>query len=159
MNKIKLVESIILKLKLDWELLSQAALATYQGAIHADSRAEDKYDTRGLEASYLAGAQSKRLAELEDLIRVFQFTDLKVFSPGERISSTALVELQTEGKVQTFFLMPKGGGLQVMFENKMVQVLTPQSPLGESMLGKKVGDEFEVRIQGKFRDYVIQNIY
>ena len=64
-DKGKLVEALVAQLQKDLEVLNQAAVATYQGAIHADSRAEDQYDTRGLEASYLAGAQAKRVAELE----------------------------------------------------------------------------------------------
>jgi transcription elongation GreA/GreB family factor len=54
--------------------------------------------------------------------------------------------------------MPKGGGLHLQFEEKNIQVLTPQSPIGEMLLGKKLHDEFEVLIQRKFRDYEVVSV-
>jgi transcription elongation GreA/GreB family factor len=38
-------------------------------------------------------------------------------------------------------------------EEKPVQVVTPQSPLGEALLGKKVGDRVRVEIRGGVREY------
>jgi transcription elongation GreA/GreB family factor len=158
LDKSKLIDAIVTQLKKDLEVLNQAAMATYQGAIHSDSRAEDQYDTRGLEASYLAGAQAKRVAELEDLIKTFQYIDIKQFGPQDKIAATALVGVQSEDKFSLFFLMPKGGGLSIGFEGKHIQILTPQSPIGEVLLGKKLHDEFEVLIQKKFRDYEVISV-
>lgn len=36
-------------------------------ATHEDTKAENKYDTHGLEASYLARAQSERVLDLKTL--------------------------------------------------------------------------------------------
>ena len=36
-----------------------------------------------------------------------------------------------------------------------IQVVSPQAPLGQALLGKKAGDSFEVRIAGKERCYTI----
>jgi transcription elongation GreA/GreB family factor len=54
--------------------------------------------------------------------------------------------------------MPKGGGLQVQWEDKNIHVLTPQSPIGEMLLGKKLNDEFEVLVGRQFRDYEIISV-
>ena len=157
-DKRKLVEALLAQLQKDLEVLNQAAVATYQGAIHADSKAEDQYDTRGLEASYLAGAQAKRVAELEETIKTYQFIDLRVFGSQDKIAATALVGLQYEDKLSHFLLMPKGGGIQIQFEGKTIQVITPQSPIGEVLLGKRLHDEFEVLIQRRFRDYEVVSV-
>ena len=158
MDKRKLLDALVAQLKNDLDVLNQAALSTYQGAIHSDSKAEDQYDTRGLEASYLAGAQAKRVAELEELIKTYQYIDIKTFGPQDRIAATALVGLKSEDKLYYFLLMPKGGGLQLRFEGKLVQVLSPQSPIGEVLLGKKLHDEFDVLIQNHFRDYEVISV-
>jgi transcription elongation GreA/GreB family factor len=158
MDKRKLLDAFIAQLKNDLDILNQAAVSTYQGAIHSDSKAEDQYDTRGLEASYLAGAQAKRVSELEEIIKTYQYIDIKDFRPQDKISATALVGLQSDDKLSYFLLMPKGGGLHLQFEEKNIQVLTPQSPIGEMLLGKKLHDEFEVLIQRKFRDYEVVSV-
>jgi transcription elongation GreA/GreB family factor len=158
LDKRKLLDALVAQLKNDLDVLNQAALSTYQGAIHSDSKAEDQYDTRGLEASYLAGAQAKRVAELEELIKTYQYIDIKTFGPQDRIAATALVGLKSEDKLYYFLLMPKGGGLQLRFEGKLVQVLSPQSPIGEVLLGKKLHDEFDVLIQNHFRDYEVISV-
>jgi len=158
MDKRKLLDALVAQIKCDLDVLNQAAYATYQGAIHSDSKAEDQYDTRGLEASYLAGAQAKRVTELEEIIKMYQYMDVKTFGPQDKIAATALVGLQSEDKFYYFLLMPKGGGLQIHFEGKHVQVLTPQSPIGEMLLGKKLHDEFEVLIQNRFRDYEVFSV-
>src|SRR3954467_14708012 len=89
-------------------VLRQAALAAHEAATHSESKAEDQYDTRGLEASYLAGAQSKRAAQWEEVLSIFRHIDLKDFGPATPIASTAIVELESDEKKSYYFLMPKG---------------------------------------------------
>src|SRR5690349_11771048 len=64
-NKQKVVLAIIEKLRGDLALYHKAAGAARAEATHEQSRAEHKYDTRGLEASYLARGQSRHAAEID----------------------------------------------------------------------------------------------
>src|SRR4051812_31278987 len=59
MTKEELVKAIIAKLNHNLGILERAARAAHAEATHESSKAENKYDTRGLEASYLAGGQSR----------------------------------------------------------------------------------------------------
>ena len=59
MDKKRLLEEIIARLRADAAKMKAAALATHEEATHEDNKAESKYDTRGLEASYLAEAQAR----------------------------------------------------------------------------------------------------
>ena len=43
------------------EVIKKSAEIAHDDATHEESRAENKYDTRGLESSYLAGAQMERV--------------------------------------------------------------------------------------------------
>jgi len=141
------------------QLLTAAALEAHAAATHAESKAEDKYDTRGLEASYLAGAQANRALELERMSNVYRFIDLKDFGPDSPIAATAVVELQSEdGRRALYFLMPNGGGMSVDWEGKRVQSITPQSPMGEALLGKKQGDEISVVVAGRESDFEITSV-
>jgi len=67
-NKKKLILKVIEHLTSELELYTRAAKAAHAEATHEQSKAEHKYDTRGLEASYLARGQSKQAAETEKAI-------------------------------------------------------------------------------------------
>jgi transcription elongation GreA/GreB family factor len=54
-----------------------------------------------------------------------------------------------------YLIVPKGGGLVTRVEGKAVQVITPNSPLGEALLGKRVGDEAQIEVGGKTRLYKV----
>ena len=60
MNKSQLVREILAALSDSLGLLEKAARASHAEATHESSKAESKYDTRGLEAAYLAGGQARQ---------------------------------------------------------------------------------------------------
>src|SRR6476646_4436223 len=130
MNKVPLLQRIIASLADSVEVLQKAARASHAEATHESSKAENKYDTRGLEAAYLAGGQARQAKEILDSIKVYQSLILKRFSPEEAIDLTALVELEAAGERSTYFIGPKNGGLEIEFQGREVTVITPQSPLG-----------------------------
>lgn len=159
MDKKKLVETIKAQLENDLTVLKQAALATYEAATHEESKPENEYDTRGLEASYLAGAQAKRIREIEEILVILKHLDVKDFTSHDRINSTALVEVQHSGKHNFFFILVKGGGISVKFEGRNIQVITPNSPLGEALLDQKNGGVAVVETGDQVREYEILNVW
>ncbi|WP_413289162.1 hypothetical protein [Bdellovibrio sp. HCB337] len=140
MDKKKLIAQIRADLEKDLLVLKEAERVTREAATHEESKPENEYDTRALEASYLAGAQSKRITDTEELLVLFKHVEPKSFGPNDVISATALVEAELNGKRSYFFVMSKGGGINLTFEGKKIQVITPSSPLGEAMLGLRVDD-------------------
>lgn len=158
MNKAKLMAKILEKLEEERAALAQAALHTYEAATHEESEAEDQYDTRGLEASYLAGAQAKRVAELEQLLHTLKHLAARTFKESDPIAATALVEIAGEGKNTWCFLLPMGGGSSIDFDSHHIQIITPKSPLGEALVGRKVGDEIVVDIGRETREYQIVKV-
>lgn len=155
-DKKKLLEEICHRLEKDLEVLKAAALATYEAATGEESKAENEYDTRGLEASYLAGAQAKRVQEIEEQLTIYKYLEIKDFSPTSPISATALVEAEVDGdKKQILFVLPKGGGLSVTVGNHKIQVITPASPLGEAIVGLKVGEVAVVETGAQTKEYEI----
>ena len=66
-------------------------------------------------------------------------------SENEVIAPGSLVRLEIQGRQSWVFIVPQHGGLVTDFEGDPIQVLTPQSPLGESLLGHKQGDQVELK--------------
>jgi hypothetical protein len=157
-NKQHLIEKIVAHLEKELVALKEAALATYEAATNEESKPENEYDTRGLEASYLAGAQAKRVGEVEELIFIYKDLKVRSFSPDEAIASTALAEVSLNGKRSWVFIMSKGGGTMLQVDGLAVQIVTPSSPLGEALLGLRVGDIAMVEAGDKVREYEILSL-
>jgi transcription elongation GreA/GreB family factor len=141
-KKQALVKKIVAALSEELERFAKAARASHAEATDPQSKAEHKYDTRGLEAAYLAGGQARKVAEIEEAIEQFQKLKLMEFGPGNMIDLGALIEVEMRGGTNWFFLGPKSGGLELMHEKKEITVITPQSPIGEQLFEKKQGDKF-----------------
>jgi transcription elongation GreA/GreB family factor len=148
MNKRAIIQKITAQLVAELEVYFRAAQFSRAEATHESNKAENKYDTRGLEASYLARGQSKQAAELEAAIAEFEKLGAKKFAAGEAIAVGALVELEHAGETSIYFVGPRAGGTEVLHDRKEILVITPQSPLGEQLLGKKAGDQPQLNFGG-----------
>ena len=102
MNKSTLVKKIVARLTDNLGLLQKAAQASHAEATHESSKAENKYDTRGLEAAYLAGGQAKQAKEIQDAIAIYQSLTIRPFLAGDPIDLAAVVDLETDGVVSTY---------------------------------------------------------
>ncbi len=144
MNKQMILAKVIeaLEEELRVQLKGQASAA--EGATHAEARAETKWDTCGLEQSYLARGLAKQFETLAK-----QVTDLRGFIPpdlrGKSISSGALVETEMDGFKDLFFLLECGGGREVKADGREITVITPESPVGAALTGKTEGDAYSFR--------------
>ena len=145
-QKRDLLDRIVARLQSELALLTTAALATHAEATDEENKAEDKYDTRGLEASYLAHGQSKAAEEAAQAVAQFEALALRDFVIPEPISLGALVTLEGGAR---YFMGPRAGGTEIEFEGKTVMVITPQSPLGRQLLGRKQGDAVTLELGGR----------
>ena len=144
MNKKQLVDSIVQQIRAEMELIATAARSAHEEATHDEERHENQFDTPGLETSVLAEGQVKVAAELREAADAFRSLELKDFGPGEAISPGALVETEVDGETTFYFVGPKAGGLEVEFNGHMVFVITPHSPIGHKLIGRRVGDVLAV---------------
>ena len=153
MNKKALIGKVIAALRSELEVYFRAAHASRAEATHEQSKAENRYDTRGLEASYLARGQSKQAAELENAIAEFENLNARKFTANDSIDVGALVELEHNRERTFYFIGPKAGGTEVTHEKKEILVITPQSPLGSQLIGKKQGERLQLTIAGSRSEY------
>jgi transcription elongation GreA/GreB family factor len=154
-DKKSLLDQICQQLERDLEVLKAAALATYQAATNEESKPENEYDTRGLEASYLAGAQAKRVQEIEEQLTIYKYLEIKSYNESTPIGATALVTVEVDGRQNILFVLPKGGGLSLTSQGHKIQVVTPSSPLGEALIGLRVGDVAVVETGAHVKEYEI----
>ncbi len=148
MNKRALIKKIVAKLADELETYFRAAQFSRAEATHESSKAENKYDTRGLEASYLARGQSKQAAEIKSAIAAFEELPAKKFGADDAVDLGALVELEHGGERSFYFIGPRAGGTEVLHDKREILVITPQSPLGAQLVGKKSGESFQLVLGG-----------
>lgn len=140
MNKAAIVARIIGQLDAELERAARAARDAQAGATDPQSKAENKYDTRGLEASYLAHGQSRQALETAQARQQLAGMELRDFTPGDAVDLGALVEVEGEGERSWYLLAPAAGGRETMLGGNEVVVVTPVSPMGNALMGKHVGD-------------------
>ena len=158
MTKTQLLKRIIASLSESLTILEKAARASHAEATHESSKAESKYDTRGLEAAYLAGGQARQAKEILDSIKLYEAMTTKDFAPNEPIDLTALVELDADGTRSIYFIGPRNGGLEIEHQQKEITVITPQSPLGQNLMGKKAGQRWTAKLGGSTVKYHIVSV-
>ena len=157
MTKTELLAKIITQLQAELTMLTAAALATHAEATDEENKAEDKYDTRGLEASYLAHGQSKAAEEAALALAQFQAIVPRNFLRTEPISVGALITLQ--GPEQNYYYIgPRAGGMEIADGDQRVLVITPQSPLGRHLMGCSQGEALTLDLGGKRRTVIIESV-
>lgn len=115
-------------------------MEAHAAATDSGSKAEGKYDTRSLEASYLASGQARQVDDLAAAARQFDALTLPDFAPDDPIAMGALVEADLKGEPVTLLLVPAAGGLMLEVDGREVTLLTPASALYQKLLGMRVGD-------------------
>ena len=141
MNKRTIISKIVEKLSGELDTYLRAARFARAEATHEQNKAENKYDTRGLEASYLASGQSKQAHELEVSIREFQALLSQPLPGGPVAGLGALVKVEMGGESSWYFLGPRAGGTEIRHDRKEILVITPQSPLGAILCGHRAGSQ------------------
>jgi transcription elongation GreA/GreB family factor len=145
MDKRNILPQILAALNADLELLSRAARAAHAAATHEECIPDNKYDTTGLEASYVAQGQANRAQDIRRALERYRVLELRPFAATTPIRLTALVTLEDEdGNHRQVFLGPDAGGLKLTAYGGECIVITPDSTLGRALLGKVCGDEFDL---------------
>ncbi|MCM8537743.1 MAG: GreA/GreB family elongation factor [Lentisphaeraceae bacterium] len=156
-DKNKLLDNVIAQLNSDLKSATEAVNMAYESATHEENVSECKYDTKGLEASYLVQGQARRVEELEESIEAI--VAVKVL-PVFKIMLSALICLENEmGQHEWLFILPASGGLKINFDDKEITLVTPISPLGRELIGKTLGTSISVLLGNKKKEYRILEVY
>jgi transcription elongation GreA/GreB family factor len=105
------------------------------------------------ELQSLGESDAPRLRELQAQLTMYRFLPQREYGDEDVAVPGALVELELGGRKALYLIVPQGGGLVLSVEGEPVQVITPQSPLGEAVLGRKKGDAVTVATASGERVY------
>jgi transcription elongation GreA/GreB family factor len=146
-DKHLLQQQVLERLAQDLLQAEQAARAAHETATHEENIAENKYDTLGLEAAYLATGQARRAEAIRQAMANWRQFRPRPYDAGKGIQLGALVCLvDSADQRQQLFLGPDGGSMQLVSGAELVQVISGGAPLGQAVLGKFEGDEVSVQV-------------
>ena len=158
MDKKALVDQLVRQL----ELSARAALSSRDAAA-AEAREgatpdEKREDARAAhQLGTIGGAQARRAQQAQA-----EADALSTFRPVPQLAKVglgAIVEIEDDdrGEGRTFFLAPVGAGITLTGPggDGLLSVVTPASPIGRAVLGKKSGDVVDVTVDGELREWQI----
>lgn len=160
LNKNALLSALLQKLNHDLNVLTEAALSARDEAINEESRAESKWDTRGQEAAYLAEGQANLVQELKESIRLWRslpLPDDEVANPAIELGRVFVIE-QSPQPLRGL-VGPRAGGVEFEHDGKTYTVVTPSSPLGRDVLGKRVDDFVNLIVRRKPQPHRITAVH
>jgi len=139
-NKAAIVQSILAALREEFENFQRSSKKTRSAGNDAESKSEGKYDTRSIEENYLADGLAMQAQAAAESAAAYEKLVLADFDAETPIDLGALIQLEFPDETSWFFLGPAGGGIEVENEGETVTIFTPESPLGQQLLDKKIGD-------------------
>lgn len=147
MDKFLLPQQVLERLAEDLLQAEQAARVAHETATHEENIAENKYDTLGLEAAYLATGQARRADAIRQAMAHWRQFHPRAYDAAQGIQLGALVCLvDADGNQQQLFLGPAGGSMKLDSGAGLVQVISTDAPLGKALLGKCEGDEVALQV-------------
>ena len=156
MDKFLLQQQVLERLAEDLLQAEQAVRAAHETATHEENIAENKYDTLGLEAAYLATGLVRRAEAIRQALANWRQFRPHPYDATKGIQLGALVCLvDSDDQQQHLFLGPDGGSMKLVNATQIVQVVSTEAPLGTAMLGKCEGDEVSVQVEATGRQFEV----
>jgi transcription elongation GreA/GreB family factor len=160
MDKFLLQQQVLQRLSEDLLQAEQAVREAHETATHEENIAENKYDTLGLEAAYLATGQARRADAIRQALAHWrQFRPLPyVASKGIQLGALVCL-VDADDQQQQLFLGPDGGSMQLLSGAQLVQVISCDAPLGKAMLGKCEGDEVSLQVATSRQQFEVLRVH
>lgn len=120
-----------------------------------DARLEAK--TGAPRAVNLAAATRTRLEAAQTAFTAVAEFDPQPLKKGERIGLGAVVEVEDGEAGKTLFVAPAGAGEELTGPDGdgFLSVVSPGSPFGRALMGKRVGDVVEITVAGELTEWSI----
>ena len=155
MDKKAIVLNLLDQLNAELEKAKAAYKTAKSTTQDADNKAESKWDTRSIEAGYLAGAQKVRVDELEMDVNVIEELSNTPLDKKPAVGIGSLVEIEHNGTTRKYFIAPAAGGFMVKLGDEVALVISVFSPIGNEVLDLVEGDHFEVETGSNLREYEV----
>tara|TARA_R110000868_G_scaffold16687_13_gene74231 strand:+ start:1980 stop:2456 length:477 start_codon:yes stop_codon:yes gene_type:complete len=156
--KQQILDQLISKVRTELASIIEASNSAKNYVRDGDIKSDGKYDTRSIEAGYLAGAQERRVEELKLELQMIEEIPVREFTKDEEVAIGCLVDIQFNNQVRKYFVAPTAGGTMLKVGDETILVISTFSPIGDAVLGNKVGDEFELETPNETRQYKVQSL-
>lgn len=158
-EKTELLKAMVSALEEELKAVLKSAHSAYQGATHEDAISKSKYETHGLELSYLAGSQFERARILKQQILSLTNTQFKFFKDSDEIGVEALVSLSSAKKIENhYFIYGIGAGLKLKIQDKTVQVVSPESVIGNDLIGAFCNDTILIERASQVEEWEVVSV-
>ncbi|NNB86577.1 GreA/GreB family elongation factor [Corallococcus exiguus] len=168
LDKLTLLQQLSERLQQSDRLAHRAEADAREAARSLATESEKKEDGRAaIEYGSLATGQAQRARRLQEELQAltaFGQKELPRFSRHGPVGLGALVDCSTEDEdgfaERTFFVLPAGAGTELTGPggDGFLSVITPSSPVGRALLGKKAGDTVEVTLAGEVREWTVLEV-
>lgn len=101
-----------------------------------------------MEETYLISAQMKQADAYQALQRSLAGLEL---APARKVQAGSLLTVEEENGPAgetVYFLVPGAMGLTVEFRGEIIRLVSPDSPLGQALLGKRPGARIQMPARG-----------
>jgi transcription elongation GreA/GreB family factor len=168
LDKQFLIEQLAAQLRQSEEVARRAGQEAREAARTFQTESEKKEDGRAaIEFGSIATGQSARSRKVqEDLAALAAFWNrgLPAYSPSSPVGLGAIVDVMVEGErgaeERTFIVLPVGAGTELTGPggDGFLSVITPASPVGRALIGRRAGDFVEVTINRETREWKLVEV-
>ena len=168
LDKRFLVEQLAARLKESDEAARRAGAEAREAARSLQTESEKKEDGRAaIEFGSLATGQTARARKVqEELQQLAAFWNRGVprFASTSAVALGAVVDVAVDGErgpeERTFIVLPVGAGTELTGPggDGFLSVITPASPVGRALLGRRAGDSVDVTINGETREWTLVEV-
>jgi len=159
MTKHDIHQRFLGQLAQELDSITAAAKASFATATSDQHRAESKYDTFKLEASFLARGQAKRVDELTEALEALRELPVGKLRAGTPIQLGALVRLKADdGTTRALLFGSAAGGETILVKGEEITLVTAGSPLGQAALGKKAGESFALKRGAALQTFAVLSV-
>ena len=129
-----ILDAVIQALETELERQTQANAQSNAATTFSASNADKQRDTTGFESAFLAHGYAMHCIDIAHQLEELKAMPIEDFT-GQEIDIGALVEVDMGGETDCYILLNCGGGTEVSVDGKTVTVITPESPLGQVLMG------------------------
>lgn len=144
MEKADALRAMVAAMRHDLNRTAEASRDAAAYATDEESKAREKYETQGLEASYLARGQATHAREIAEAIEALEAMASGEVQPAEAVGLGSLVQVSLAGSEEWFLIGKLGGGEVISFDGHELTLITPTSPVASAMDGLGAGGKFKL---------------
>jgi transcription elongation GreA/GreB family factor len=168
LDKLNLLAQLSERLQRSDQLAHRAEAEAREAARSLATESEKREDGRAaIEYGSLATGQAARARRVQEEIAALQGlceAGLPRYERRAPVGLGAIVDVSTEDDdgyaERTFFVLPVGAGTELTGPggDGFLSVITPASPVGRALLGRRAGDTVEVTLAGEVREWTVLEV-